>query len=492
MGINAPHIVRRSLASVSFKPWHLLGFGYYQAWVYLAVMSAVLYPDPQFFNESLTFTRQFYSISLSAALVVLVLIVGKFDLLQRRWTLTGGALLTFAGTLAIALPVYCEAASLATTIAGITLTSIGNAVCILAWGALWANIAANRMGMHIVVSNCFAGVLYLIVVALPDLVAIAATALLPAASVATLLCCKDEPPREETPPEHPSRKLIAKIIAILALIPLVYGIARAFSSLHFASGFTGSYQHVIFGITCFAFVLMIVSASAPRERIVMRMYRLIMPLMIIGFTAYSFLGEGERWLAFAAIGCGFYSFEGLVWLLYPQLVLKFKGTSYVVFGWSRALFHLFGFAGVTIGYQLVEQGLAETPFINIICLGIVVLLVLTMTYIFTEHDLRLFVAPQPSSPNLNNAKEEGGAPPVPATTDDLETQCAALAQQYGLSKRESEVLRLLAKGRSAPFIADEFTVSVGTVKTHIRHIYEKAGVHSKQELLDLIEHDEQR
>ena len=492
MGTNLSHIVRRSLSTVSFKPWHLLGFGYYQAWVYLAVMSTVLYPDSQFFNESLAFTRQYYSISLSVALIVLVLIVGKFDLLQQRWVLAGSASLTFAGTLVIALPVYFGSASLPVAIVGITLTSIGNALCILAWGALWASIAANRMGMHIVVSNCFAGVLYLIVVMLPALAAIAATALLPVASLVTLLCCKDEPPREEALPEHPARKLIIKIVAILALVPLVYGVARAFSSLDFASEFTGSYRHVIFGITCFAFILMVVSASAPRERIVMRMYRLIMPLMIIGFTAYSFVGEGERWLAFAAIGCGFYSFEGLVWLLYPQLVLKFKGSSYVVFGWSRALFHLFGFAGATIGYGLVDHGMADAPFINIICLGIVVLLVFTMTYVFTEHDLRLFVKPSSSDSGESGSSKEANSISGPTVSEDLETLCAGLTQQYGLSKRESEVLLLLAKGRSAPFIADEFTVSLGTVKTHIRHIYEKVGVHSKQELLDLIEAARQR
>lgn len=31
------------------------------------------------------------------------------------------------------------------------------------------------------------------------------------------------------------------------------------------------------------------------------------------------------------------------------------------------------------------------------------------------------------------------------------------------------------------------TISKSTVETHIKHIYAKTGVHSKQELLDLIE-----
>ncbi|BDE95437.1 hypothetical protein CE91St30_07700 [Raoultibacter timonensis] len=48
---------------------------------------------------------------------------------------------------------------------------------------------------------------------------------------------------------------------------------------------------------------------------------------------------------------------------------------------------------------------------------------------------------------------------------------------------------MLGKGRSAPFIADSLFISKGTVKTHTRHIYDKMGVHSKQELLDIIENE---
>jgi len=50
-----------------------------------------------------------------------------------------------------------------------------------------------------------------------------------------------------------------------------------------------------------------------------------------------------------------------------------------------------------------------------------------------------------------------------------------------LTEREREVLELIAAGRSAPEIAREFVVSVSTVKTHLRHIYDKLDAHSGRE-----------
>jgi two-component system, NarL family, nitrate/nitrite response regulator NarL len=47
-----------------------------------------------------------------------------------------------------------------------------------------------------------------------------------------------------------------------------------------------------------------------------------------------------------------------------------------------------------------------------------------------------------------------------------------------LSKRETEVLHLLADGLSAKQIASELAISPSTVTQHISRIYEKLGVHN--------------
>jgi LuxR family transcriptional regulator, maltose regulon positive regulatory protein len=52
-----------------------------------------------------------------------------------------------------------------------------------------------------------------------------------------------------------------------------------------------------------------------------------------------------------------------------------------------------------------------------------------------------------------------------------------------LSGREQEVLELLAAGMANQEIAKRLVVTVGTVKTHIKSIYGKLGVHSRTQAI---------
>ena len=51
---------------------------------------------------------------------------------------------------------------------------------------------------------------------------------------------------------------------------------------------------------------------------------------------------------------------------------------------------------------------------------------------------------------------------------------------------------LIVKGRDLPYIADKLVVSKNTVRTHMKNIYVKLGVHSKQEVIDLVDAFEKR
>jgi len=68
----------------------------------------------------------------------------------------------------------------------------------------------------------------------------------------------------------------------------------------------------------------------------------------------------------------------------------------------------------------------------------------------------------------------------------LDKSCYRITQEYQLTPRESEILRYVALGRSAKYIAEKLLISHNTARTHIKHVYEKLNIHSKQRLIDLI------
>jgi LuxR family transcriptional regulator, maltose regulon positive regulatory protein len=53
-----------------------------------------------------------------------------------------------------------------------------------------------------------------------------------------------------------------------------------------------------------------------------------------------------------------------------------------------------------------------------------------------------------------------------------------------ISQAEARVLRFLPTSLSAPEIARELYVSVNTVRTHMRHLYDKLGAHRRLEAVD--------
>ena len=57
---------------------------------------------------------------------------------------------------------------------------------------------------------------------------------------------------------------------------------------------------------------------------------------------------------------------------------------------------------------------------------------------------------------------------------------------YGLSERESDVLRRWAMGETASEIGNELCISQNTVRTNVRHIYEKTLTRDRDGLIDLI------
>ena len=70
---------------------------------------------------------------------------------------------------------------------------------------------------------------------------------------------------------------------------------------------------------------------------------------------------------------------------------------------------------------------------------------------------------------------------------DVEGRCKKTAEKFGLSPRETEILGYLGRGHGIVFIANTLVISESTVRTHVKNIYRKLGVSSREELLQLVD-----
>lgn len=116
----------------------------------------------------------------------------------------------------------------------------------------------------------------------------------------------------------------------------------------------------------------------------------------------------------------------------------------------------------------------DGSYIGIVSVVMGLLVIATYLFLFT-------------SANENPLWRQDIARPKPTSLDDFPSKCDHIAKVGKLTKREAEILSLIARGRSTPRIQDELHVSANTVNTHTSHIYQKLGIHSRQELLDLVD-----
>jgi DNA-binding CsgD family transcriptional regulator len=153
-----------------------------------------------------------------------------------------------------------------------------------------------------------------------------------------------------------------------------------------------------------------------------------------------------------------------------------------IFGWGEFAYN----AGITVGTSLgnFSTGLIATDYQQ---MALVVAIFVTFFFAFNLFILRSF-----SFEGTVQGVESFREPKVteknePQLSDFIDEQCSKVSAGFNLTKREAEVLSLLAHGRNVPYIENLLIISHNTVRTHIKHIYIKLGLHSQQELIDMVE-----
>ena len=321
-----------------------------------------------------------------------------------------------------------------------------------------------------------------------------------------------------------SRELHALPWRSLGVIAVAALVGNVMASVIMGTSYEGADSLYPGGIALCACIATMALVPLTAERTafsVAQLYRITVTFSVVGLVAILVLGAAAVPVGGALVqGCTLF-FQPLVYVVVTRGT-RLQGLSpLVAFGVGQALISAVVLAGNLVG-KLLFQMAGETPLLLSAVCGAGVLALFFMV-----------VARAAQVGEEGNEEKDGGTEEMEAETrgadrvkaaaagrgssgvaagerlfeDGGTTEAATLpngdcaagvgaqgedsaavfARAVGLTARETEILSLLVRGRTLPYIANELFVTTGTVKTHVRHIYEKSLVNNRQELLDKVE-----
>ena len=196
-------------------------------------------------------------------------------------------------------------------------------------------------------------------------------------------------------------------------------------------------------------------------------------------TAGYNLGDGSSNVVALSLSLGLRFFEITIFLLICDISKNFALPAVLLFGIEEAVI-IFRSAGVGVGSRL--DGLAALGVSPSIVIAVGIALVIAATLLlFNDRELSSQWKVSLFGPGkIQQGKER---------RELVEAACARVAEDYGLTAREREILLLLSDGKTTKQIGERLCIAKGTVKAHTEHIYAKTGINSRKQLMDLLNVD---
>ena len=160
----------------------------------------------------------------------------------------------------------------------------------------------------------------------------------------------------------------------------------------------------------------------------------------------------------------------LMWVLVTGICGQYPQSCFRIFAFMRAAWSTGPLLGAVLGRIVCTRCELDLPLLFGISLACLVALLVMGNFVFTEGVMNKALNILPSESRRRFVE-----------------RCKAVIRDFGLSEREGEIMIMFAKGRNLPYVQQELCLSKGTVSTHRQHIYQKLGVHSAQEMIDLIQ-----
>ena len=479
----------------------VVGYALYDAWILACFYNTFMLNADQDFRALLYVNMLVSMTSLSLTLGLLPALCRRADkwVLSKTLVIGGGVAMGIAT--ALSMPAGLTSTfGVACAVIGAITTGAASGVLLLGWFRLFADLGSRLALLEASAAWLLAAGVDAVLTLMPRMLASVIVIVIAVLSALMLrTAAMRRPPRrqaERTRPLLPrTKRLFLRGLTAFFATGFVAGMCDMLAGFRFLP--VPDHYELLLAL-CLAVIaaVLLVVAMTSRHAYVLSARRVTSLLLMLGSATIPFLPQLHGLPSIVIFG----AYQGVQVMLVAVCVdvcERFDLTA------CRAFGPVFGamFAGEVLGdlasLLLTEVMGLQADGLLYVSSALSVVVAFVALFLFTDTDLI-----ETGVGEMTDDDDDGAGAPAagaaaasaegtgvsgaaaPLTTDQV---CAVIAERYGMTARESEVLALVLRGRTIARIQQELHISQGTVSTHTRHIYQKTGSHNRQGLLDLAE-----
>lgn len=482
-------------------PAFVAGFGFMRAWALTFLSDSGVTPP-----LSLPLSSDMFLVFAPLIILTMVAVVASAMKWGEAWVLSPRAIVLSALVLTGGTCLLMSSKASA-SVAAEAVCALGFGAFLLQWGVVSSRIPVERLTLSLCLGFTCAGLICFLLRLLPVPIANAFfVAFVPLSAVmlywgafhgkqttkndasenaADNACSPGRGCGAQANPDGRAGKLprntgtLARLFVAMFLMELVARSSLMLSGEFFTSVLSypsSSFEFARLCGTVLASALLIVVAKCSKEPL-RTLYLVVPALLVCSCLFLLFENWGIPFVTYAIAFAAGAWLETVFWIFFSHSHQSLGFPAIAVWGCGRIAFWLSTFVGLLFwSYQAhIAGGIVENESATI---------TLTLVMALLSMVVYLFVLPERTVKSLGIISNGESATDSYRSIDRVSLD---IAGEFHLSKRETEVFCLLAKGRDTAYIQEKLFISSGTVCSHRDRIYRKLDIHSKQELLDLVE-----
>lgn len=283
-----------------------------------------------------------------------------------------------------------------------------------------------------------------------------------------------EATRKETFPTGMLARLCTAFVVWAFVNRMLRGEYEAVIGYESSVSFAVAHALATIAITVIIASIMCLFLARPKRFRFEHVYRVFFLFSLMGTVMLPMAdGQASALLAYACNTAGYQIFCMFMWVIIAASCHNYARSATRFFGITGGSWSLGAIGGTLLGtLPTLGQARPSDAMSSAFVMAAVMALALCYTLAFTERDAGLLADIIPSKHKT-----------------PFKDACRSIGERAGLTPRELEVMTLIAQGRNSTYIQEKLFLSRSTVQTHRMHLYQKLGIHTKEELLDLLERE---